>query len=171
MTLTVRGYQSDDWETLYDMWTRDEVLINTFDIPYTGEDAFRDRFNTPVDRRTILIAETSLPSGRKRVVGIGELAVDKVRRAHNGRVSITVDPEHGGPPAQSALLQAIVRLAVNWLGLHRLEAIVFAEDGAALALYESQDFAREATMRRYALRAGVQADAVLLARLLTGDAS
>ena len=65
----------------------------------------------------------------------------------------------------AALLTAIVDLAENWLGLQRLELVVFTDNNPAIALYKRFNFAVEGTLRQYAYRNGAIADVYTMARL------
>ena len=167
-SLLVRGQRGDDWESLYTLLSLADVVRNSLELPYTAEDTFRDRFGGPPANTRVLIVETSLPSGRKQIVGAAWLRVMVKRRRHTGELSLVVHPDYA--EAEVRLLEAALDLADNWLGLRRLEVIVYADGAAEIALYERQGFQIEATMRRYAFRDGVFSDACLLARLRGGEA-
>jgi putative acetyltransferase len=77
------------------------------------------------------------------------------RLAHGASLGMAVQREWQGQGVGSALLQAMLDLADNWLGLHRVELTVFTDNAAALALYRKYGFVEEACLRAYALRAGV----------------
>lgn len=163
--LTIRGQNGDDWESLYALLSLKEVVLNTTELPYVSEDAFRERFGSPPANTHALIAETSLPSGRKRIVGAAWLEVQRQRRRHVGRLTMIAHPDIAGSQEETGLLRAALDFAEQWLGLRRIEALVFAEDARALALFQAHGFEVEATLRRCAIRAGRYADGVLLARL------
>ena len=165
-SLIIRGQNSDDWESLYALLSLEEVVLNTAELPYAAEDAFRDRFANPPANMHVLIAETGLPSGRKRIVGAAWLEVQaRPRRWHVARLTLIVHPDVVGSPEEARLLEAALDLGEGWLGLRRIEALVFAEDARALALLRAHGFELEATLRRHAIRAGHMADGCLLARL------
>jgi putative acetyltransferase len=164
-TLTIRGQRSDDWSELYTLWSDEAILHDSLELPYMAEDSFRDHFSMSSNEH-VLIAEMSSLSGRKHIVGVAWLrANQRPRRRHVGDLSLMVRSEHRGTDAEASLLDKAVALADNWLGLWRIEAIVFADNEAAISLYESKGFEREVVMRRYAFRDGAHSDAVLLARI------
>jgi L-phenylalanine/L-methionine N-acetyltransferase len=68
----------------------------------------------------------------------------------------------------SALMQAALDLADNWLGLRRLELRVYADNARAIALYRKFGFEVEGTHRAYAIRDGVYVDSLSMARLIEG---
>jgi putative acetyltransferase len=62
-------------------------------------------------------------------------------------------------------MAAMIDLADNWLGLRRLELEVWADNAAAIHLYEKFGFVVEGTGRQFARRAGELVDAHFMARL------
>ena len=65
-----------------------------------------------------------------------------------------------------ALMRAILDLADNWLNLTRLELEVYADNEAAIHLYERFGFEVEGTLRRHAFRDGEYIDSKVMGRLL-----
>ena len=166
-TLTIRSQRSDDLEHLFALLNTDAVLLDSLELPYLSEEVFREHYGSPPANAHILIAETSLPSGRKRMIGVVWLKTMPRRRRHVGQLTLAMHPDYRGGEAESTLLNAALDLADNWLALHRIEAVVYVDDRATIALYEQHGFACEATMRRYAFRAGTYSDACLMTRLRT----
>ena len=164
-TVTIRGQQADDWEQLYALLNEPDVLRASLDdLPYMAEETFREHVNTPSATAHTLIAETGQPSGRKRIVGVAWLAGQRARRRHLGELALVVHPDYRGSEVEHSLLDAALNLADQWLGLQRIEVIVYADDDPALSLYEQHGFEREALMPRYVFRAGEYSAAVMLAR-------
>ena len=64
-----------------------------------------------------------------------------------------------------ALMQHMVELADQWLGLVRLGLIVWANNERAIKLYEQFGFETEGMMRSYALWKGEYIDAVVMGRV------
>ncbi len=65
----------------------------------------------------------------------------------------------------TALMEAALDLADNWLGLTRVELTVYTDNAAGIALYEKFGFEIEGTHRRHAFRNGEYVDAYSMARL------
>lgn len=63
------------------------------------------------------------------------------------------------------MMAALLDAADNWLDLKRLELTVFADNAAAIALYEKLGFEREGVLRSYAFRDGAYVDVLAMARL------
>jgi putative acetyltransferase len=165
-TVTIRGQRSDDWENLYALLNEPDIIHDSLlMLPYLPEDGFRDYLGGAASATQALIAEASQPSGRKRIVGAAWLHSLTRRRRHTGQLSMVVHPDYRGGQVALSLLRAALDLAENWLGLRRIEMIVYADELSSLAFYEEHGFEREAALRRYALRAGAYHDAFWLARL------
>jgi putative acetyltransferase len=62
-------------------------------------------------------------------------------------------------------MAAMIDLADNWLGIRRLELTVYADNTAAVHLYEKFGFRIEGTLSQFARRAGTLVDAYSMARL------
>ena len=65
----------------------------------------------------------------------------------------------------TALMQALLDLADNWLNLSRLELTVFTDNEAAVKLYQKLGFVIEGTHRKFAFRDGEYVDCYAMARL------
>ena len=65
----------------------------------------------------------------------------------------------------TALMEACLDLADNWLNLWRLDLRVYVDNAPAIALYEKFGFEIEGTHRRFAFRKGQYVDAHVMARL------
>jgi L-phenylalanine/L-methionine N-acetyltransferase len=70
-----------------------------------------------------------------------------------------------GKGVGTALLQAAVDLADNWLNLTRLELEVHTDNEPAIRLYKKFGFNIEGTLAQYSFREGQYVDSHLMARL------
>jgi putative acetyltransferase len=164
-TVTIRGQQSDDWEQLYTLLNDPRLLSTSVDdLPYMAEETFREQVNAAAAAAHTLIAEISQPSGRKHVIGVAWLEVQRGRRRHLAELVLTVHPDYHGSEVEHSLLDAALNLADQWLGLQRVEVFLYADDASAISFYEQHGFEREALMPRFAFREGAYSAAVLLAR-------
>jgi putative acetyltransferase len=64
----------------------------------------------------------------------------------------------------TALLQAAIDLADNWLNLRRLELEVYTDNEPAVRLYARAGFVIEGTLRQYVFRDGQYVDVYTMAR-------
>ncbi len=166
-TFAIRSRQADDWADIYEILRHDEVARCSTLVPYPEADRLRKEVPEPPENTRYLVAEATRPDGSRLVVGQLSLQTfpTRTRRKHTGHLSVVVHPHYREQGVDAALLEAAVDLADNWLGLRRLQLEAFTDDAPLLVLCEQFGFAREATLRRYALRDGAFADAYMLARI------
>jgi putative acetyltransferase len=102
-----------------------------------------------------------------RIVGMVSVETfpNRPRRRHAGAIGICVHEEWHGKGVGTALMRAIVDLADNWLNLTRLELEVYADNEAAISLYERMGFEVEGTLRQHAFRDGQYVYSKMMARL------
>jgi putative acetyltransferase len=98
------------------------------------------------------------------ITGSASLDRHTGRRAHAGVIGIMVGDPYHGQGIGTALLTALLDLADLWLGLTRLELTVFADNSRAIALDQRLGFIQEGHLRAYALRDGIFADSLTMAR-------
>jgi putative acetyltransferase len=91
--------------------------------------------------------------------------VDRLRRPHAAMLGSSVDPAAQGQGMGTALMQGLCDHADRWAQLPRQELTVFTGKARAVALYRRFGFVREGVHRAYALRDGVCADTLAMARL------
>ena len=78
---------------------------------------------------------------------------------------MVVTPEWHRKGVGSKLLAAVLDVADNWMNLRRGELTVYADNEAAIGLYQKFGFETEGRLRQYALRDGMMVDALTMARL------
>jgi L-phenylalanine/L-methionine N-acetyltransferase len=88
-----------------------------------------------------------------------------LRRRHVMSLGMSVAVPWQGRGVGSALMQALIDYADNWLGIVRIELGVYADNLRAQALYRKFGFELEGRQRAYALRDGQFVDSLLMARL------
>jgi putative acetyltransferase len=159
--ITIRAIKANDWHDLHEIWTDPRVCRGLLQVPYQSEDEIRKKVENQQEGAFRLVAEVD-----GRVVGVCGLRLGRSPRVkHGGYLGISVHPEHWNEGIGSALMDAIVDLSDNWLGLKRIELQVYTDNGAAIHLYEKFGFVIEGTKRRYALRDGEYVDAHIMARV------
>src|SRR5215216_4187924 len=82
-----------------------------------------------------------------------------------GNIGMAVHDDWQGKGIGTALMEAALDLADNWLNLTRIELRVYTDNAAGIALYEKFGFEVEGTHRRLAFRDGEYVDAYSMARL------
>jgi putative acetyltransferase len=84
---------------------------------------------------------------------------------HVGSIGMAVRDDWQGRGVGTALMEAALDLADNWLNLTRVELTVYVDNAPAIALYEKFGFEVEGTHRRMAFRNGGYVDGYSMARL------
>jgi putative acetyltransferase len=100
-----------------------------------------------------------------RVIGNSGFFRDEHNRAHVAHVGMMVHEDFQGMGVGSALMEAILDLTDNWLGLTRLQLEVYTDNHRAIQLYQKHGFGEEGIWRAYAFRAGHYVDALVMGRL------
>ena len=160
--LKIRRAEPDDYLAVYEMFITPGVVEGTMQLPYPSRELWRQRLAEPPEGLINLVAVVN-----DRVVGmVGvETFANRPRRRHAGRIGIAVHDEWQGKGVGTALMAAVVDLADNWLNLTRLELEVYADNPAAIHLYERFGFSYEGTLRQHAFRNGKYVDSNVMGRL------
>jgi L-phenylalanine/L-methionine N-acetyltransferase len=160
--IKIRLAQPDDYVSVYEMFSCPKVIAGTLQLPYASREDWRRKLADPPDGRYNLVAVAG-----DQVIGL--LGIDtfpnKPRRRHAGTFGISVHDDWQGKGIGAALMKACLDMADNWLNLYRLELEVYADNEAAIRLYEKFGFEREGVMRKHAFRDGDYIDSIMMARL------
>lgn len=119
-----------------------------------------ERYQQGNDREELVIESDGRPVGT-----IGLSNIDRINRRAEYGVLIG-DPECRGRGVAFAASRLILARAFDGLGLGRVYLQVFADNRAALALYERLHFVREGILRRHVIKNGVARDVVLMGLLV-----
>lgn len=156
----IRAQEVDDWQDVAAIRDSGNVASNTLHLPYLSRDIVRERMeNTPPELHVLVAIVNS------KVVGKLTLAVGTGRRAHSAYIGMMVHADFQGQGVGTALMEAAIDLAENWLNINRIELTVFPDNAAGLALYKNFGFEIEGTLREHVFRNGQFVDTYLLARL------
>jgi L-phenylalanine/L-methionine N-acetyltransferase len=160
----IRAAELADYEALARLHGDRNAYSQTLQLPFPSQELWRKRLAHEDDAHHWLIATAA-----GEVVGsLGLTRYTRARRAHAGEIGMAVRDSWQGKGIGSALMQAALDLADNWLGLRRLELRVYADNARAIALYRKFGFEVEGTHRAYAIRNGVYVDSLSMARLIEG---
>jgi putative acetyltransferase len=162
--IEVRAIELPDVDALTQLFTHRNAYSQTLQLPFQSSEVWRKRLATNDDTQIGLVATVA-----GEVVGnIGLTRFTRPRRAHVGEIGMAVRDDWQGNGVGSALLEAALDLADNWLGMRRIELHVHADNERAIALYRKFGFELEGTHRAYAIRDGVYVDSLSMARLIEG---
>ena len=159
--LIIRRCELEDYKAVHLVYSSPQAMAETLGVPYSSEQAWRDELARERDDNFAVVACV-----QGEVVGHLTLSVYmNPRTRHSGHFGIAVRDDWQGRGVGTALMEACLDLADNWLNLTRLDLRVYADNAPAIALYEKFGFEIEGTHRRFAYRNGEYVDAHIMARL------
>ena len=162
MDITVRGTEPEDYRALQRIFSGPRAVAGTLQMPFPSGETWRERLAESPEGLHSLVACVD-----GEVVGsLGlETSPTRWRMRHVGTIGMAVRDDWQGKGVGTALMEAALDLADNWLNLTRIELTVYVDNAAAIALYENFGFEIEGTHRRLAFRDGEYVDAYSMARL------
>ncbi len=159
---TIRRAEPSDYESIHRIFSGPKAVWGTLQLPYSSLEMWRKRLVEPPEGLISLLACVNAEV-------VGQLGLHTFpshpRRRHVGGIGMAVRDDWQGRGAGTALLQAVVELADQWLNLSRLELEVFTDNEPAVRLYKKFGFFIEGTHVRYAFRDGQFVDVYTMARL------
>ncbi len=162
MTITIRAAEPADYDAIRETMMQPKAQANTLQVPLTSMEVFRKRAAEIPATDQVLVAELDgRVVGNCALVGYGR----HVRRRHAVSFGITVHDAFVGRGVGTALMQAALDLADNWLQYTRIELTVFTDNAEAIALYRKFGFEIEGTHKNYAFRNGSFEDVYAMARI------
>jgi len=161
MTVTIRHAEPSDYESLHAIYQGKKAIWGTLQLPYPSAESWRKRLSDPPQGLYTLVAEMN-----GEVVGTISLnTFTRPRKKHRGGIGMSVHDNWQGKGIGTALMEAVIDMADNWLQLRRLELSVFVDNEPAIGLYEKMGFEREGIMRDYAFRDGEYIDTLMMGRI------
>jgi L-phenylalanine/L-methionine N-acetyltransferase len=161
LDLVVRRCEPEDYRAVHLVYSSPRAMAETLGVPFSPERAWREELAGQRDGTFSLVACV-----RGEVVGhLALSAYMNPRTRHAGHFGIAVRDDWQGKGIGTALMEACLDLADNWLNLWRLDLRVYVDNAPAIALYEKFGFEIEGTHRRFAFRKGQYVDAHVMARL------
>jgi putative acetyltransferase len=158
--LEIRPIGPDDVEAVWRISLQPGVIEATMALPSMRRAQRERRVEEMGDDQHTLVAER-----HGEVVGWGGLHVGPGRRRHTAEIGIGIAAAHQGKGIGTALLEALLDLADNWLGLRRVELQALTRNDGPRRLYERHGFEVEGRLRGFVASAGVLEDAWYMARL------
>jgi len=162
MTMVIRHAEPGDYEAVRQVFAGPQAVWGTLQLPFPSAESWRKRLAEPAEGVFSLVA-----CAESEVVGQLGLHTfpNRPRRRHVGQIGMAVRDDWQGRGAGTALLQAAIPLAEQWLNLSRLELEVYTDNEPAIRLYKKFGFRIEGTLVHFAFRDGQYEDAYLMARL------
>jgi L-phenylalanine/L-methionine N-acetyltransferase len=160
--VSVRHAEPDDAEAIHRILSGPRATAGTMQLPLESLEGVRTRFFSET-REGLYHLVACMDA---EVVGdLGLETFSRPRRRHVGEIGMAVRDDWQGRGVGTALMEAALDLADNWLDLTRVELSVYTDNAAAVGLYEKFGFEIEGTHRRYAFRKGEYVHAYSMARI------
>ena len=158
----IRHAEPTDAEALWKCFTAPIAARNTLQLPYQSIETVRTRLKSLIEEGGYnLVAVVN-----DEVIGsIGIHPNRRPRTAHVVSIGMMVRDDWQGKGVGTALMQAAMDFADQWLNVSRVELSVFFDNAPAIALYKKFGFEIEGTMRKAALREGAFVDVLMMARV------
>lgn len=162
MNIVIRHVEPDDYEALHRIFSTPKAIRGTLQLPFPSAERWRNRLAEPPEGIYSLVASVD-----DEVVGSLGLRTfpNRPRRGHVGQIGMAVRDDWHGKGIGTALMEAAVELADNWLNLARLELTVFTDNAPAIGLYQRFGFTTEGTLADYVFSDGEYVDCFAMARL------
>lgn len=142
------------------------VFETILGYPSARDKSSEDYFAAFDDNHHEFVAVIPQEDGGELVIGMAGLVVSSnPRRRHSAGAGILVHRDYQGQGVGRRLMETLLDMADNWLMLVRVELTVFTDNEPAIRLYESLGFAAEGVKRKAAIRGGVYADELMMARI------
>ena len=154
--VTIRAVRADDCDDLYEMLACPGVVRNTLQLPYVSLDQREKWLSNLTDNDYMLVAEVD-----GRVVGNIDITRRKNRLAHVAGLGMAVHDDYQDRGIGTALMEAALDMADNWLNIKRVELDVYTDNLRAVHLYEKFGFeigARRRGKLRPAMSEGASVD-------------
>jgi len=159
--LIVRRCEPEDYEAVHRVYSSPNAMAGTIGVPYSSAQEVREELARESDGSFTLVACVG-----EEVVGQLTLSVYmNPRTRHSGHFGIAVRDDWQGRGVGTALMEACLDLADNWLNLSRWDLRVYVDNAPAIVLYEKFGFEIEGTHQRFAYRNGEYVEAHVMARL------
>ena len=158
----IRPVREDDADQIADLRRMPGVFETILGLPSERSGRIREQIASLGRNDHLLVAVDA----QGRVLGeIGLMVYDNPRQRHCAGLGMMVRSDYQGQGVGRALLESALDLADRWLMLERVELDVFEDHPAAMHLYQSAGFEIEGRKRRAAVKDGVYADEIMMARL------
>jgi L-phenylalanine/L-methionine N-acetyltransferase len=163
---SLRRARPSDAEAFVRMMQEPEVYSQLLQLPFPDAEMWRARLTSQQtgghNPELHLVAEV-----QGEIVASAGLhpTGPHLRRRHVMSLGMSVSVPWQGRGVGTALMQALMDYADNWLGVLRVELGVYADNLRAQGLYRKFGFELEGRQRAYALRGGQFVDSLMMARL------
>jgi putative acetyltransferase len=166
MEFYIRPTRTDDAAGINELRRMVGVFENILGIPSERIKRNEDYIANMDENTHSFVAVSKDNDGNDIVIGNAGLVVySNHRTRHSASIGLMVHKDYQRMGVGSALLEALIDIADNWLMLVRVELTVFVDNERAIALYEKYGFVKEGTKKKGSIRNGVYVDELVMARV------
>ena len=162
MAIAIRRAEPGDYELVCEVFADESAYSGTLQAPFPSKENWRKKLAENVEADYLLLAFVDGEVAGH--AGIHPVARSP-RRAHVRMLGMAVRQRFQGKGVGTALMEALVDLADQWLPVTRIELTVFTDNERAIRLYRKFGFEIEGTHKAYALRDGKYVDTYAMARI------
>jgi L-phenylalanine/L-methionine N-acetyltransferase len=135
VNIVVRHAEPEDYRGLQRIYSGRRAVAGTLQLPLQSEEKLRKRLS-------------EMPEGTHHLVAcvdgevVGELGLGvstNLRTRHTGNIGMAVHDDWQGKGIGTALMEAALDLADNWLNLTRIELRVYTDNAAGAAFRSAKD--------------------------------
>ena len=136
MDITVRHSEPDDYRALHRIFSGPRAIAGTLQLPFPRAEMWRERLSEPPEGLYSLVACVE-----GEVVGSLGLHTSSTRwrMRHVGSIGMAVRDDWQGKGIGTALMEAALDIADNWLNLTRIELRVYVDNAAGVAFRSAKD--------------------------------
>jgi putative acetyltransferase len=166
MDFLIRPINIGDGKGINELRRMQGVFENILGIPSERVKRNEDFIISMDSNQHQFVAVAKTQSGEDIIIGSAGLTVNANHRTrHSGSIGIMIHKDYQNKGVGTALMQALIDIADNWLMLVRVELSVFEDNERAIHLYEKFGFEKEGLKRLAAIRNGKYENEYLMARI------
>jgi len=156
----IRPIRSEDADAVHALRLLPSVIDGTMAIPSARLEETHRRLASlgPDDHTFVAVVDG-------QIVGMAGLHVAPGKRRHTGSLGMMVHDQFQGRGIGRELLEALLHVADNFLGLVRVELEVYPDNERAIRLYESCGFEHEGRKRKAVWRHGEHQEVLEMGRI------
>ena len=162
MSFHIRRIEPEDAAAMARLQSAPGVVRHTSQQPYQSAADWQQKLQQLSSSCHWLVA---CDAADEVIASAGLTILPQARCRHVADLFLLVRDEWQGKGVGRALMQALLELSDNWLGLIRLQLMAQQDNQRAIALYERFGFQHEGVVRQDILQDGRYVDSVVMARL------
>lgn len=166
MEFTIRPINISDAKGINELRRMPGVFENILGIPSERLKRNEDNIIGMDANNHSFVAVYNEINGEEKVIGSAGLTVyANPRLRHSAGIGIMVHKDFQDKGVGTALMEALIDIADNWLMLVRVELSVYTDNKRAIHLYEKLGFKKEGIKKMAAIRNGKFTDEITMARI------